>query len=392
MPNGKSPGNDGLPKEFYLAFFEVLANDMKNCFNECFNKGQLSTSQKQAVITLINKPGKDVRHLKSWRPISLLNVDAKIISKILAARLTDLLPKLISEDQTAYVKDRYIGEPIRLVQDIMHYTDQNQIPGILFAADFSAAFDSLDYSFMFAALKHYNFHENFVRWVKTMHNNVESCVLNAGYSTGYFKLERGTRQGDPLAPYLFILILGILCEKVRQNKSIRGILVGNREVKQCLYADDTTYFFKDTASLLHLKQELDTFKDVTSLSVNYEKSEAAWLGLLKTCSDTPGDYKWKNLTKETIRVLGIYISYNEKLIHQENFDRVQQELDTVLKLWKSRCLTIYGKGEIIKSLALSKVMYGCNMLVPPSNFLQNIKSSVTKFGILESQRLNMQFC
>ena len=138
---------------------------------------------------------------------------------------------LISEEQTAFVKNRYIGEPIRLVQDIMHYTEKHNKSGILFAADFSAAFDSLHHPFMFTALKQYGFHENFVRWIRILHKEVESCVINNGYSTGYFTLARGTRQGDPLAPYLFILVIEILAAKIRQNTDIQGIKVGNKEIK-----------------------------------------------------------------------------------------------------------------------------------------------------------------
>ena len=100
MKNGKTPGNDGLTKEFYLAFFGELGRLMVTTFNYSFSNAELSTSQKQAVITLIQKKDRDVRFIKNWRPISLLNVDLKIASKAIAYRLRKIIPDLIHPDQT----------------------------------------------------------------------------------------------------------------------------------------------------------------------------------------------------------------------------------------------------------------------------------------------------
>ena len=163
-----------------------------------FTYSHLSNSQRHAVITLIEKKIKDKRYLKNWRPMSLMNVDTKIASKCLASRVKKVLSNLIHSDQTAYVKDRYIGESVRLISDILEYTDSNDIEAILFSADFEKAFDSIDHSFLFAVLESFGFGPDFIQWVRTLFYNAESCVINNGRSTGYFRLERGTRQGDPL--------------------------------------------------------------------------------------------------------------------------------------------------------------------------------------------------
>ena len=106
----KSPGSDGLTKEFYICFFEEINQFLIEALNESFNIGQLSTSQRQAVIILIEKKDKDKRMIKNWRPISLINVDAKIASEVLALRMQKVLASIINYDQTAYVRGRYIGE------------------------------------------------------------------------------------------------------------------------------------------------------------------------------------------------------------------------------------------------------------------------------------------
>ena len=151
------------------------------------------------------KKGKDKRFLQNWRPISLINVDAKIASKSLALRVRKVLNSLIHSDQTAYLKDRYIDESVRLISDILEYTYDNDIEAILFSADFEKAFDSVDHCFMFSVLKSFSLGPDFIQWVRSLFKNSECCVMNNGFSTGYFALERGTRQGDPFLACLLFL-------------------------------------------------------------------------------------------------------------------------------------------------------------------------------------------
>ena len=109
---------------FQICFFSEICNQLIAALNESFTVGHLSTSQCQATITLIEKKAKDKRFLKNWRPISFINVDAKIASKVLASRIKNILGSIVKCDQTAYVKGRYIGESIRLISDILEYTEE----------------------------------------------------------------------------------------------------------------------------------------------------------------------------------------------------------------------------------------------------------------------------
>ena len=150
-----------------------------------FREGQLSSSQRQAVIVLIEKKDKDKRFLKNWRPISLINVDAKIASKAIALRIKKVIGKLVHCDQTAYVGDRNIGESVHLINDILEYMDENDIEAILFS-DFEKAFDSVEHSFIISILRAFGLGRNFIQWVKTFFKNAESCVMNNGRSTCCF--------------------------------------------------------------------------------------------------------------------------------------------------------------------------------------------------------------
>ena len=116
-------------------------------FNEAFDNKEMPSSQKQALITLTVKKGKDRSYLENWRPISLINVDAKIASKVIAARIIKVLPEIIRTNQ-GYVKDRFISEAARSTIDVIEYTKQQNIPGILLFIDFEKAFNTIDWNFM----------------------------------------------------------------------------------------------------------------------------------------------------------------------------------------------------------------------------------------------------
>ena len=122
----------------------------------------LCTSQRQAIIKLIEKKDRDERFIKNWRPISLLNVDSKIISKALSEKLKEVLPDLISSQQTAYVKNRHIGESGRLISDIIEIIEIRNIEGFLVTMDIEKAFDSLDHNFLIFTLEIYGFGQNFI--------------------------------------------------------------------------------------------------------------------------------------------------------------------------------------------------------------------------------------
>ena len=135
--SNKAPGNDGIPIEFYRKLWPLISEPFIKCVNECFEKGEMSFSQKQAVITLVEKKGKDRTLLENWRPISLVNVDSKIMSKVIASRIKNVLPSIVHYNQTGFVKDRYIGETIRYIFDIMEFTVTENIPGLMIFYRFS---------------------------------------------------------------------------------------------------------------------------------------------------------------------------------------------------------------------------------------------------------------
>ena len=155
--NNKTPGNDGLTAEFYQTFWPILGKHLVECFNYAHEHGELSNSQKQAVITLLEKKGKDKKFIKNWRPISLINVDTKIASKTLAKRLESILPDVIHHSQNAYIKGRSIFDAVRTIEVVIEYSKQTDIPGMLITIDFEKAFDSLDHECIIKVLRGLSF-------------------------------------------------------------------------------------------------------------------------------------------------------------------------------------------------------------------------------------------
>ena len=129
--NNKAPGNDGLTAEFYKQWWHLFGELLVNNLNASYHCGELTNSQKQGIITLILKKGKDKRMVRNYRPITLLNVDLKIGSKAIATRVSKVLPDIIGSEQAAFVKDRYIGDAVRTVADVIQFTKFRNIPGIL---------------------------------------------------------------------------------------------------------------------------------------------------------------------------------------------------------------------------------------------------------------------
>ena len=263
-----------------------------------FLKEELRNSQKQAVIRLIKKKDKDERYIQNWRPLSLLNTDVKILSKALAQRLKKTLPFLISTNQSAYVDWRFISEGVRLISDLLEISDTLKLDGLLATIDIQKAFDSVDHAFKISTLERYGFGNRFVTWVKILLKNQESCIINGGNTTKYFKLEKGTGQGDPISAYLFILVLEILFLCI-ENKNIKGLNIFNHIFLYIAYADDTTFFLKDKESLIEVMKAFDIFSSFSDLQPNKYKYEVAGIGALKGVKMAPCGMKCTDLRLST---------------------------------------------------------------------------------------------
>ena len=374
---GKCPGSDGFTVEFYLHFWSILGEDMVQSFNQALTYGHLNIIQKQGIIKVVPKKRKNKLYLENWRPISLLNIDYKIVTKTIAGRISKLLPKVIHEDQSGYVKGRNIGQNIRLIKDIMKITALGNIPGMAIFIDFKKAFDSVDWNFLAKALEAFNFGPQIRKWIRTFYTDISSCVINNGHASEFFNLQRGVRQGCPLSGILFVLCAEILAQAIRNNNNnIKGIQIYNKEYKISQYADDTTAFVPVATSAENLFETLRIFCGVSGLELNKSKTEGMWLGSCRYNTSTPFGIAWPS---EPIYALGIYFTYNEHISFKKNFEDKLNSMKKLLNLWRSRNLTLYGQITILKSLALSKLVYNTSVLTFPLQFASMVKTAISEF-------------
>ena len=373
----KTPGDDGFTKEFYEIFFELLWRNLLDSFNEAFQTGKLSISQRRGIISLIPKDENNLMVLSNWRPITLLNVDYKILARAIAKRIETKMPKLIHSDQTGFVKGRYIGQNVRLLNDLMEFTELNKVPGILLFIDFEKAFDTLEWPFIHHTLRFFNFGPNIQKWISVLYSDVESGAINGGYMTNYFRVSRSVRQGCPLSPLLFVLCVELLAQKIRQNPEITGIELPNSiEAKLSQFADDTTLICKDTMSLRGSMSVLGSFGEISGLKLNSKKTKAMWIGSLKNNKTKPLEI---DVPADPIKTLGTYLSNDRDKNNNLNFYLKIQKMETKLNIWLSRDLTLMGRTLLAKTLGVSKLVYAASMLTVPQEVIKRVQTKLFNF-------------
>ena len=389
MPGNKSPGNEGLTKEFMLCLFRNIGSLLAESIDYSFEVGELSSSQKQAMIILIGKKESDRRLIKNWRPISLLNVDAKILSKVLATRLKKVIGTLVAPEQSAYVSGRFIGEPIPVISDILEYTDKMNIPCHMFAADIEKAFDSVSHAFLISVLRQSGFGANFIQWIRVLLCNQESCVMNNGHSSGYFKIDSASRQGDPISAFLFILVLEILFIQVNSDHKIEGIRIFSHEIKLSAFADDVTYLLRNLNSLEELLRLLAMCKQFSSLKVNFERSDLCDIGAMKGVEGAFCGVTCLNLLSDSIKILGVHFSDPQSLYNDRNYLTILKSLQEVLNLWSTRRLTLAGRIQVFRTFGISKMLYISYMNRVPSLIMEELKKfTLHLFGRAKKQKLS----
>ena len=216
-----------------------------------------------------------------------------------------------------------------------------------------------------------------------------SCVVNNGTATGYFKLNRGTRQGDPLFAYLFAPAIEFLFVMIRVNVDIKGLNLFGTEMTLTACADDTTLFLRNRSSLKVLLQIFKKFERVSSLKLNVEQCEIRGIGVKKGMQIAFCGCKNVNLNFSTIKILGVHFSYNEQLAANINFVETVNQVEKLLGVWSQSSLTLSGRTVSFKTLALSKIVYVASIVIVPERILHKLESIHKNFiGKGKSRKLD----
>uniref|UniRef100_A0A8C7ZH32 Reverse transcriptase domain-containing protein n=1 Tax=Oryzias sinensis TaxID=183150 RepID=A0A8C7ZH32_9TELE len=353
LQSSKAPGPDGYTVEFYKSFIDRLAPVLLQVYNESLCLGRLPQTLYQATISVIHKKDKDPTSVSSYRPISLLNVDAKILAKILSNRLESVLPTIIHADQNGFIKNRQLSHNLRRLFNIIFTRGEKPTPELLISLDAEKAFDRVEWSYLFFTLAKFGFGDSFISWVKLLYAFPVASIQTNGYRSEYFPLARSTRQGCPLSPLLFAIAIEPLAISLRTLENYTGILRAKCEHKVSLYADDLLlYISNPSISIPSIMRKLEFFGSVSGYKININKS------IIFPINDTRVNISGLPLKiSYQFKYLGVTVTSSVKELYNQNFAKLVEQTTIDLERWSFLPLSLAGRVGVIKMTVLPKFLF-----------------------------------
>ncbi|CAM2096327.1 unnamed protein product [Caretta caretta] len=277
MPTNKSTGMDGLIVEFYCVFWDVLGPDLATVWSKSLQSGVLPLSCRQAVFALLPKKG-DLHDLRTWRPISLLSTDYKIVTKAISMRLGSMLVDVIHPDQTYTVPDSSIFDNLFMVRDLLELGRRDGLSFALLSLDQEKAFNRVDHGYLLSTLQAFGFRPQFVDFLWVLYTSAE-CLVKLNWTlTELVSFGRGVRQECPLSGQLYTLAIEPFLCLLRRRMT--GLVLREPEVQVVLsaYADDMLLVIQDPGDLARVEACQAIYSAASSIRVNWVE---LWLGVSK---------------------------------------------------------------------------------------------------------------
>jgi hypothetical protein len=322
-------------------------------------------SHGESTITILPKEGKDLSDIKNWRPITLTNCDAKIITKTLAMRINPILESIIDPSQTAYAPGRSVMDNLRSNKFVKEHCMRSGIKAALTSLDAKKAFDSVNHEYIDLTLEKYGFGVKFRQYFKTIYKDITARILVNGYFSEMIKIERGVKQGDALSCAIFIICIDPLLRNLNNNTKIKGIVLKSKSSKNSVchkasgFADDISIICSnDDESMRQIFYEYQRLTDKSDLELNADKTEILTINSEKKSYNI--NYGGKIFcvnSVESLKICGIFICSESDEEYKLNVMDKIAKLKSKLKLWKSRRLTMEGKSLVLKTFGISQLIY-----------------------------------
>ncbi|KAH6920338.1 hypothetical protein HPB50_028675 [Hyalomma asiaticum] len=332
MLSNSAPGSDGLTAGFYATFLDTLGETLLSLVNVILRQHKKPDSFSVGRIVLLLKDGAPPNEPASWRPITLLNVDYKIVASIINSRLKALLPNIISPFQSCAVPGRSIFANLTATRDIFEYAARKKLYGAFFSLDQAKAFDRVKHNYLLGVLREFGFPADFVALVRLLYSDLTGNVVANGSITAGFDYTRGIRQGCALGPTFFINSLEPLLAKLANNERIRGL----RE-------------FWNT---------FNRYAEVSGATINEGKSKALLFGSF------PRESLGEIQTVSMVKVLGIYFTCDG--VAEATWQRALEKAHLVATRIQHLDLTLREKALAVKTSVCAFANYVCRVAVMPS--------------------------
>jgi len=348
LKKGKSPGSTGLTAEFYQLCPFVLEG-LLWVWEDILESGAIPSTFSNGVISLVYKKN-DHESLGNYRPITLLNLDYKIIAKVYAERLKKEIASVVGKNQRGFIPGRDIRANIIEARLALDIAKQRKMDGAMLLFDFEKAFDRLDRSYLYQILDRMRCGSNFITAIKRMHTGNHATVLVNGYPTNWFEVVSGVRQGCPIAPLLYAISTEPLRGMVEHDSTISGLVIDNIRLKIQMYADDTNGFASSATDVKRILELFRLHEEASGALLNLDKCSAIIIGGLKESDlgqikPLKGDqFEW---------LLGV--PFGPKNHDDKALKRVQEKFDDKLRIWQDWPLTIFGRATVGNTSVLSHI-------------------------------------
>lgn len=373
-----SPGPDGIQAAFYQHFWEEVGPKLTGFVNNALTFSRVPTGMLEAFITLI--PKKDCpEDASDFRPITLLNVAFKVVSKVLVNRLRPIMNKLIGPFQNSFLPGRSTLDNVILAQEIMH--SMNMKKGkkgfMMVKIDLHKAYDSLNWDFLESVLVRVGFPERITNLIMFSLRETRISILWNGEKLPPIGVGRGLRQGDPLAPYLFILAMEILSWEILEEVE-RGtwrpfrVARGGTEVSHLFFADDLMIFGEASEyQAENMMRCLESFSTRSGLKINLSKSTLFCSP--NTCSRVKR--RIGEITGITVKdTLGNYLGIPilQKRVSKHTFGYILDKMKRKLAGWKTNSLSLAGRRILVQSTLATIPSYTMQALALPRGTCEDI--------------------
>uniref|UniRef100_A0A803SLF5 Reverse transcriptase domain-containing protein n=1 Tax=Anolis carolinensis TaxID=28377 RepID=A0A803SLF5_ANOCA len=354
----KAPGPDGLSAAYYKTFQDILLPHLKNVMNQVMIERKLPQTWQQATITLIHKENSIETNMKNYRPISLLNVDYKLFTNILASRMKNFLKTWIKEDQSGFLPNRRISDNVRTILNLIEYYDKTKEKEVLFLSlDIEKAFDNVNWFFLKAVLKSLDIGEKLQNAIETIYSTQEAKILINGIESKKISIQKGTRQGCPISPLLFIIVLEILLNIIRDDENLKGTEIRGYKYKCRAFADDMICIIEDPINKTrNWIKRIEEYGEMTGLKINLEKTQAMSKNISVDRKRRLEETTGVKITSK-IKYLGIHISTNNNNLIKNNYENKWKEIKKELNSWNNLGLSLLGRIAAIKTYVLPKMLF-----------------------------------